>query len=224
MADENQAQNNTSHSSTWYEDRYQSLLIQRNLFFIIIVICIALIVVSVVMVGVISNKKEVQPMVIQVEDTTGITNIVNPDSNREWTVNETMNKYFIYKYITARETYNVSTYEYNYNTVVRLMSSSQVYSNFATTLSNQNTSPVIKYGANINTTLAIRSILFVNSSVGQSVQIRITITPSNNAPAQRKTLYMTWSYNAINLTFNERMVNPLGFQVLAYSITDDLNA
>ena len=156
MADENQAQNNTSNSKTWYEDRYQSLLIQRNLFFIIIVICIALIVISVVMVGVISNKREVQPMVIQVEDTTGITNIVNPDTNKEWTVNETMNKYFIYKYITARETYNVSTYEYNYNTVVRLMSSSQVYNDFATILSSPNTSPVVKYGANTSTTLAIR--------------------------------------------------------------------
>ena len=220
--------NNESNSSSgqvkgWYEDRYQALVVQRNLFFVIILACIAAIVISVVVVGVLSEKKTIEPMVIEVEDKTGITNIVNPNEDRQWTVDKTINKYFLMKYLKARETYNVASYNYNYNTVVRLLSSTSVYNQFQQLISSSSQNPVAMYGSTVSTTLRLRSILFLQSKVsGQSAQIRFAIVTSDGRVFP-KIVSMIWNYETLSLNFDDRMVNPLGFQVQSYSIADDIN-
>lgn len=212
-----------SQVKSWYEDRYQSLVVQRNLFFVLIVACVCVIVVSVVVIGTLSEKKTIEPMVIEIEDKTGITNIVNPDSDRRWTTDEALNKYFLMTYLKARETYNVATYDYNFNTVVRLLSSGEVFGQFRETISDSVNNPVALYGANVNTTLTIRSILFLPNNVsGQSAQIRFSVNTSDGKKFP-KIVSIIWNYVVLNLNFNDRMVNPIGFQVQSYSIADDVN-
>lgn len=214
---------NLNQVKSWYEDRYQSLVVQRNFFFIIIVACVCVIVVSVAVIGTLSEKKTIEPMVIEVEDSTGITNIVNPDTDRRWTTDESLNKFFLVTYLRARESYNVATYDYNFNTVVRLLSSGEVFNQFRETIGNVANNPVALYGANVSTTLAIRSILFLPNNVGgQSAQIRFTVNTSDGKIFP-KIVSLVWNYVTLNLNFNDRMVNPIGFQVQSYSIADDVN-
>lgn len=208
---------------SWYEDRYQALVVQRNLFFVIIIACVAVIVVSVLIIGFLSQQKTIDPMVIEVEDKTGITNIVNPETNRSWTVDESLNKYFLMTYLKARETYNVATYEYNFNSVVRLLSSGEVYNQFRESISSASNNPIALYGANVSTSLQIRSILFLPTKVaGQSAQIRFAVVTSDGKTFP-KIVSMIWNYVTLNLNFDDRMVNPIGFQVQSYSIADDVN-
>ena len=209
--------------SSWYEDRYQSLVVQRNLFFVIIVACVAVIVASVLIIGVLSEKKTIEPMVIEIEDKSGITNVVNPDTDRRWTVDESINKYFLMKYLNAREAYDVATYDYNFNTVVRLLSSEQVYNQFKNYIGVAANNPVALYGANVNTKISIRSILFLpNKVAGQSAQIRFSVETSDGRSFS-KIAQIIWNYVTLNLSFKDRMVNPIGFQIQSYSIADDVN-
>ena len=107
---------------SWYQDRYESILVQRNLMFIFALGCIIATILAIFFIGKISLSKTIEPMVIEVEESSGITNIVNPNQNRRWTQSKALNQYFIIKYLRARETYNIATYLNDYNLVVRLMS------------------------------------------------------------------------------------------------------
>jgi len=216
-----------SSTRGWYEDRYQSLIVQRNLFFLLTALCIIFITISVVVLKGIVSQKRIEPMVIEVEDSSGIISLVNPNLNRDWTASKTINQYFLIKYLRARETYNAASYLYDYNTIVRLLSSSTVYRQFNETINNPSLSPISKYGANNTTELEIRSILFLKnpSGSGQTAQIRFTVTEKQGSKLKyNKILSIVWDYIEMHLNFDDMMINPLGFQVQFYTVTDDVNA
>lgn len=211
----------------WYEDRYQTLIIQRNLFFLISALCIVLIAVSVVVIGGVVAKKRIEPMVIEVEELSGITTLVNPATDNKWAVSKVINQYFLTTYLRARESYDVASYLYNYNTIVRLLSSSNVYREFKNIINDPAKSAISLYGSQNTTSIEIRSILFLtdNPGGGQTAQIRFTIV-ENQGQRKRinKIASIVWDYVELNLNFNDMMVNPLGFQIQFYSISNDVQA
>ena len=56
-------------------------------------------------------------------------------------------------------------------------------------------------------------------------QIRFSIIEqSGSKMTYNKIVSLMWSYVSMNLNFDDRLVNPLGFQVTSYSISNDLGA
>jgi type IV secretion system protein VirB8 len=220
-------QGTTKTKKGWYEDRYQTLIIQRNLFFVLSALCIGLIGVSVVVIGGVVAKKQVEPMVVEVEELSGITTIVNPATDKKWSVSKVINQYFLTTYLRARESYDVASYLYNYNTVVRLLSSPIVYRQFKEIVNDPTKSSISLYGSTNTTSIEIRSILFLtdNPGGGQTAQIRFTIVENQG---QRRRLNriasIVWDYVEMELNFNDMMVNPLGFQIQFYSVSNDVQA
>ena len=212
-------------SKSWYADRYESVVVQRNLFFFLCLLCVGAVVIAVFLIGRLSLSKSIDPMVIEVEETTGMVNLVNPLEDRRWTVNKTIDQYFLVNYLRARETYDIASYLYNYNTFVRLMSSYSVYGDFKSTINDPSLSPIVKYAATNSTILKIRSIQFLPSTAGGSAaQIRFSIIEQGGAKqVHNKIVSILWNYVKMDLTFEDRMINPLGFQVQSYSIANDGN-
>jgi type IV secretion system protein VirB8 len=224
---ENSPASLTKTTKSWYADRYQSLIVQRNLFFFITLLCIIFICLGVVVIGGVITRKRIEPMVVEVEESTGITTLVNPTLNKDWSVSKVINQYFLTTYLRSRETYNMASYLYNYNTVVRLLSSPNIYNQFKRIINDPNRSAIAKYGSNNTTKLEIRSILFLkdNPGGGQTAQIRFTIVETQGAQIRtNKIVSIIWDYVEMNLNFDDMMVNPLGFQVQFYTVSDDVNA
>jgi len=213
-----------SQARNWYSDRYESLIVQRNTLFLISLVAIIATVVSSFVVLTVSTTKEIIPMLVEVEENTGFTNIVDPKQNQVWTSDKALNEYFLMKYIEARETYNVASYMYNYNTVVRVLSTSQVYSTFKNTLSGQN-SPIARYGSNQSTTVQVRSIQYLPDSPSgdKNVQVRFRVVESTGGKFYNKIVTILYNFTKLKLTFDERMVNPLGFQIKSYAVADDVD-
>ncbi len=210
----------------WYYDRYETLIVQRNVLFLVTVLSVIASIVAVFFVGKVTLSKSVEPMVIEVEEKTGITNIVNPNTDKTWTTDRAINEYFLMTYLTARETYNVANYTYNYSTVVRLLSNSVVYNQFKDFINNPATNPIAKYAANNYTTLRIRSIQFLEDSPSgdRNVQIRFSVVEAfGNKSQHNKIVSILWNYSRMQMNFDERMVNPLGFQVKFYAVSDDVS-
>lgn len=209
----------------WYSDRYQSLIVQRNFLFFIAILSLVVVIVSVFFISQLTLQKNIVPLVVEVEDKTGITYAVNPETNIKWTESTSINRYFLMKYLRARETYNVIDYIYNYNTIVRLLSSAQIYGEFTSYLNNKDTSPIVKYGSSNDTTLQLRSIqMLKDDPTSKTAQVRFTVKEQSGArKSYNKILLVAWSYKEISLNFNDRMVNPLGFQITSYSLTEDIN-
>jgi type IV secretion system protein VirB8 len=207
----------------WGEDRYESMVVQRNLMFLLSLVCVAVIFVAVFFIGKLTLHKSVQPMVIEIEESTGITNIVNPLEDKKWMEARAVNEYFLIKYLRSRETYNVATYVDMYNNSVRLMSSSSVYEQFKQIINDPNSSPVVKYGGNNYTVLKVRSVQFLPSTQnGKNVQIRFAVVEKQGQKQiYNKIASIVFNYLEMNLSFEDRMINPLGFQVSSYSVTEE---
>jgi type IV secretion system protein VirB8 len=215
---------NKGSNQSWYADRYQSIAVQRNMLFFLSIVALVATVISVIFISKVTLSKTIEPLVVQVEDKTGITTLVNPRSEERWTTDKSINTYFLVSYLRARETYNISSYAHNYNIVARLMSSSRVYSQFKNILNDPSTNPISLYGANNSTNIKIRSIQFLKvSDTDNKAQIRFSIVEQGGSrKVHNKIVALDWGYVELNLSFEDRTINPLGFQVKAYSISDDV--
>jgi type IV secretion system protein VirB8 len=218
---ENKDHDPITEIKNWYSERYEVLLVQRNILFLFVIIAIASIFAGVFIIGNIAESKKIEPFIVEIEDKTGITNIVNPLTKKELLADTSLNTYFLMKYVRARETYNEVDYEYNYKTILRLLSSSKVYNEFWSNLNNNPKNPITTYGAANSTSLKLRSIQFLEP--GKVAQIRFTITES---AGQKNTYYkiatINFEYQTLELTNDERQVNPLGFQITNYRADDEI--
>lgn len=208
----------------WYSDRYESLVVQRNILFLISLVAIIATLFATFVVLRVTISKKIIPMLVEVEDKTGFTNIVDPQNKQIWTSDKALNEYFLIKYLDARETYNYASYIYNYNTVVRLLSNSQVYNQFQNSISGSN-SPVSRYGSNTSTYLKIRSLQYLpsDSSGNKNVQVRFSVVENPGGRYYNKIVSILYNFVQLQLTFKERMVNPLGFQIISYAVADDVD-
>lgn len=220
----NKPPEDTGLNRNWYADRCESITVQRNMLFLIAIISLIATVISVIFVAKVTISKTIEPLVVEVENTTGFTNLVNPNDTEQWSSSKSVNTYFLVNYLRSREAYNVASYVYDYNTVTRLMSSSNVYREFKQKLNNAETNPVIIYGSQNSTFIKIRSIEFLDSTPSESTaQIRFSIIEQGGSKkVYNKIVSVVWGYIEMNLNFDDRTVNPLGFQVKSYSISDDV--
>lgn len=223
------AKNVVADLSNWYADRYGSILIQRNILLIFIVAILICLAFAILMLGKIAVSHKIEPLVIQIEDKTGIPSIVNPlaPDSVALTGNEALNRYFIVMYIRNRETYCANSYEYNYRTVVRLLSAPDVYSSFINSLNSDKNSPLVIYGNSICTDIELRSILPISSDAKTgtyTVQIRFNeVGIKGQQFTNPKLATLTFSYPQNQMTLQDRLVNPLGFRVTSYSSSDEVS-
>lgn len=203
----------------WYEERYETITVQRNLLFVILLILLCLSVVSIGVVAYVINTKRFDPFVIQIDDTTGIAKIVNPLTSNVLSGNEALAKYFIKKYIVARESYNPVDFETLARKNVRLLSTGAVYWGYRGYLRNEEVNPAIRYGQKNTTYLQVKSWsrladnkYIMRFSVHETAQKKKTFN---------KIAVVEFEYVPMELTEQERDINPVGFQVTGYRVDDD---
>ncbi len=209
--------------SNWYKDRYQHVLVQRKIFALITLIALGTTFMSLFIIAQLIPQKSIEPYVIQIDPKTGITETVDPLTAKELTSNEAVNNYFIVQYIRAREGYNATDLVHNYN-IVRLMSEQKnVYPRFLDAAGPNNPeSNIARIGTLGTRTITFKSISYLSPQIAQA---RVTIT--EKGLQQRPTEYhriilVAFEYVKMNLSTEERYLNPLGFRVNDYQINEDV--
>lgn len=216
--------------NNWYSDRYNGILMQRNFMAVITVVCLSAVIVSVLVVAEITSQKTIEPFVIQVEEKSGMTQVVRPMVKTYIDEKKALNNYFIVRYIRAREEYFPPTYEYDYKTVTRLLSSEDVYRTFRRDVNVANQDSPQRWGDTGTRKIRILSVLEMETPEGLSghtVQVRFLVTDeivrSIGITTQQyaKVARMRYDYVDMELTDEELYVNPVGFQVLQYKTTQE---
>ncbi|MFN7038593.1 MAG: virB8 family protein [Alphaproteobacteria bacterium] len=208
-----------AETKNWYSDKYEAIILQRNILFLIILLSISAIFAGSFVINSLANKKTIEPFVIEIDDKTGITTVVNPLTRQDLTTDNALNNYFIIKFLRARETYSRFEFDFN-NNIVRLLSSPQVYREYRQVLKDSLLNPLVLYGDNNSTNLKIRSLIFME--VGRLAQVRFTVTENEGTKSVRnKIANIEFTYNQMEMTEDERQINPLGFQIINYRVTDE---
>lgn len=203
----------------WYEEKYDKTLVQRNILFVLLLIFVILSIVSVISAAIIINTKSFDPFVVQIDDTTGTAKIVNPASSEILDGNEALAKYFIKKYLIARETYNSVDFTTEARKVVRLFSSSNIYWHYMNYIKNKLVDPSLMYGDTNSTFLIIKSW----SKLGNNkYMVRFSVNEiSGDKRVFHKLALLDFQYVAMELVDEDRDINPIGFQVNGYRVDDD---
>jgi len=207
----------------WYADRYQTVVVQRNFLALVTIVSLAGIIFSVLSVVKITASKTIEPFVIEVEEKTGITNVIRPLQKEKYAFDEVLRRYFIYQYVTKRESYDLASFDYNYFTFVRLLSDAGVYSAFRKDVNATNASSPVRLGS-AQRTVKIKSITFPPPVTGQSgfvSQIRFK-SEDPLSGVKNKVITMNFDYFDLSLNQEDRAVNPLGFQVTGYRVDDEI--
>lgn len=206
----------------WYEEKYDKLVVQRNLLLIVLVILLVFTILAVIAISVVVASKKFDPFVIQIDETTGMAKVVNPASSDILSGNEALSKYFIKKYVIARETYNPVDYD-QARKLINLFSAGQVWWNYVGYTANKSNDPTLVYGQKNTTYLTVKSwTKLEDSKEGKRYMLRFAV---NETTGERKVFnkiaVIDYKYAAMELTETEMDTNPVGFQVIGYRVDDD---
>lgn len=223
-ATDNTSKDILSQSKNWYKDRYEHVITQRNFLGIIALASLLLALVAGLVILLILPTKTVMPFLIQVDEKSGYTTIIEQSSRDRISADESLRRYFIIKFIKAREGYDSSDLDIN-NNVVRLLSDSAIWRQYRETVTNRNNkeSLYVRLGALDQRQVEIKSVQFLDSN---RAQVRLTVKEGrkNNPATQTAKHYIaliTFQFANLDLTPDDLAINPLGFRVTEYRLDQD---
>lgn len=214
-----------SEQKNWYADRYQSALVQRNILAAVTMVALLATLFSAISVSQLTPLKSVQPFVVQIDDKTGVTKVVDPLKQKEISADRSLKEYFVAQYIRARENYDPVNYK-DYFYTVRVMSDKNIYKDYREYMLPANPqSPVTLFGRHSQRRVDILSMNFVNEN---SAQVRIRSSYGGAAKDELNMepkiyiIYISFEFVKLDLNAEERYINPVGFQVTNYVIDEEL--
>jgi type IV secretion system protein VirB8 len=201
---------------SWYSNRYQIVVVQRNILLLFTLVSMFSVAIAVIFVKNIMASKSLEPYVIEVEAKTGIATVVDQMTSQHFTGDQMIRKYFINEFIHASSGYSPQTYKQD-AAKVRLYSTSSIYSNFKYRVNPR------ALGPNSTIRVRIKSVQFPNTNTAQ-VRIARQIRMDGASPKTRdEVITMNFFFSPdMNLSMEERLINPLGFQVSSYLIADEV--
>ncbi len=206
-------------SRNWYEERYDKLTVQRNLLFLLLLIFLALSITALITVAIILNSREFSPFVIQIDESTGIAKVVNPVSSEVLDGNDALARYFIKRYVIARETYNPVDFDTEARKTIRLLSTNSLYWNYIGYIKNREIDPTLTYGQKNTTFLLVKSWSKLDK---KKYMLRFSINETaGDKRTFNKLAVIDFDYLPMELTEAERDINPVGFQVKGYRADED---
>lgn len=210
-------------TKTWYSDKYQSVLVQRNIFAVITLVSLLTSLIAVFAVQRLAPLKSVEPFVIQIDEKSGVTEVVDPTTRDELNSTEALDNYFVWKYVRARETYDVSDNATNKD-IVRVLSHPDAYIVFREQVAPQTPSSPYNRLGKIGQRVCSEPVITYLSEKGKKVaQVRFIVTERIRAEAPfeyNKIATLEYDYVTLDLARKERLINPLGFRVSSYRLDD----
>lgn len=185
-----------------------------------------------VAVSVLIPLKEFIPMIFTVDKTTGYTEVRNPLKETDTpSYGEALDNFFLRKYVTARESYSWNLAQPNYD-VVQAMTQKGVIFNEYDSFIQSPSSPLTILGEKVKLNVKIISTTFSSSENLATVRlIKIVVGPDGlPSPTIAPTNWIaTISYEfmdkieLVKMSAAEREHNPLGIQITAYRLDQEVS-
>lgn len=156
------------------------------------------------------------PVVVRVDASTGIVDVMNTLKNGKTNYEESVNKYFTQLYVRYREGYSDELKEdYYYN--VGLMSVGVEQQKYFDAFNPKNPrSPINIYGPYAKVKIQIKGTSFIKSNVALVRYIKSIETGAGKPETSHWAATITFKYSSANMNEKDRGINPLGFQVTEY--------
>lgn len=206
------------------KDRLAIVATRAKLFLSLAIVEIVVILALAIALAGLSPLKTAVPYVIRVDNTTGFTDIAKPLSQEKESFDKVTTKYFMSQFIINYESYDWETVQSMYETV-SLMSNGAVFESYKNAMLADN-SPLNVLKNDFKLKVKIKSITFLNRNTEQVRFVKLVL--KNNGILATEYKQTSWiatvafDYNKSITTEGERLINPLGFEVLSYRVDPEL--
>ena len=209
---------------TWYSNRYQVVLVQKKLLSFFSIFSIATVVIAVIFVKQFTESKSFEPYVIELEEKTGVMTVVENLNGSNLIADEAVKRSYIFSFLNVAEGYNYVTFNKDRKTLL-LFSSGNVYKQLYNKYSIRNETSIVNSLIEKGTKdIKIKSILFNTPTIATVRFIVYNTRPSKLYPAEvHKIAEIQFQFVDMKLNTDDRYINPLGFQVIKYTVGEDLN-
>lgn len=168
-------------------------------------------------------SKSLVPYLIEVEEKTGVPTVVEQLNQSSFTADLALKRYFLYSFLKAAEGYNPGTFKDDYKKIM-LLSTTDVFRQIQRKINPKNeSSPYALIGGRGMIEVALKSISFPtpNSAV---IRFKLKNVGFVRDFANNRDMIadIEFKFTDINLSIEERYVNPLGFQVTKYVVDQEL--
>lgn len=209
-------------SRRWEQDELRSAIRSKRLAWTVATISSLLAIASVVAVTMLVPLQRIEPFIVRVDTGNGITEAAQLLRDGPVTLDEAQVRYFLAKYITARESYSRATVTDNHRTVVT-MSTGNVSDAYNRWISGNNPdSPQTIYGLNGTVRVEIRSIQLNSEGVAT---VRFVQIAQYEASSREQYNLATVVYEVLpneRLTWQQRLINPIAFAVTEYRVDPEV--
>ncbi|GMO62357.1 MAG: type IV secretion system peptidoglycanase PtlE [Rickettsiales bacterium] len=208
---------------SWYSSKYQIVAGQRNILFFISFFSIIAVMVAIIFVKQIMGSKSLVPYVIELEDKSGVPTVVEQLNKTHFTADMTLKRYFLYHFIKAIEGYNPGTFKDDYK-MIRLLASPGVWRQVSSKINPRNEkSPAILIGNRGLIDFQLKSMAFVTPN---KATVRFTTKNQGQVEGfpegQAMILDIEFVFADVQLSLEDRYINPLGFQVVRYVLDNEI--
>jgi type IV secretion system protein VirB8 len=211
-----------TEACNWYADRYQSIFVSRNRWLVTAILALGLALAQAVALLALVPLKTSVPFVIKEEVSGAMTTLAPLGGNNAITYDESARKYFLARYVIARETYDPAGLTENYK-MVALMSEPDEAHSFNESIAQTNPrSPQRVYGQTVRRLIRVKSISFLNERLAQ---VRLTATEKTNTGAETESGWVAlvgFRFSPAPLSESDRLINPLGFLVTSYRLDQEV--
>jgi type IV secretion system protein VirB8 len=213
----------------WYVDRYEAIRVERNRYFILMLVCLGLLLLSILANILLAPLKTAVPYLIEVNKDSGLTTVLKPADLKAIQKDQAVTVYFLYKYLNARISYDYALRQINAN-LVRALSSAQAYQQYANFMDTNNPeSPIRRYQTNAKLEMKITSYAFPYPDIAQMHFYTERVNNIGTAAPNAKPVRQYWqatikfAYANVPLPATDRInFNPLGFYVTNFQLNQEI--
>ncbi|WP_208436386.1 virB8 family protein [Bartonella vinsonii] len=159
--------------------------------------------------------KTVEPFVIRVDNSTGIVDTISALKDSPNDYDEAITRYFAAKYVRAREGFQATEAENNFN-LISLLSSPAEQNRFAKWYAGNNPESPQNIYQNMIVTVTIKSISFLSKDLIQVRYYKTLRELNGKENISHWVSILNFSYINAQISTTDRLINPLGFQVSEY--------
>lgn len=168
--------------------------------------------------------KTVEPFVIKVDTSTGMSELLHIANTQDIPVSDVMNKYWISQYVRSRETYDWRTLDQDY-VKVRELSLPNVFKPYNEQFGTHDESLEVQLKDNFRVLTELKSIVINTPSIAT---VRFTRKLYNNRTGAQD-LEQHWTatigfeyFPDFTVSEERRLINPFGFKVTSYRVDPEI--